>query len=46
MLCLPSLDKKIIAEEMSSCRGNQHRTEIIDQDFVPGTMLRCLVIQG
>lgn len=40
------MDEKIGAEGMTSCRGNQHRTEITDQVLDPRIMLSCLVIQG
>lgn len=45
-MCVLFVDEKIIAEEMSSYRRNQQRTEIIDQDFVPGTVLSCAAILG
>jgi len=40
------LDETITAEGFSSCRGNQHRTEIIDHVLAPRTIFRCLVVQG
>lgn len=45
-MCVLFVDEKIIAEEMSSYRRNQQRTEIIDQDFVPRTVLSCAAILG